>query len=672
MNNINNLLSEGLKNFNKKKYDKAIKVFKKILDIQKNNFQANHALGVCYGALKDHTSSKKFLEIALNINQNHLPTKYNLAISNHETGDFQSALNIYLDLIDKDSKNFRLYLNAGNCYFKLSNYENAISFLNKSLLLNKDQHEPYLIIGIIKKIEKKFDEALNYLLTAGQINQNNFSILYHIAESHYKKNNFQESINYLQKCLSLEQDNKDALSLAAYAHFEMGSHLEGKVFIEKLLLVVEDPVKKELFLQRAAAKIIKFNGYDTDKDYSLAFEYSNLVLKLNPRNYGSLSDRSIAKYYMGDLEGSVIDAIKAYEINPNSFFTLSNLANLYRYIGKYNESEKIIDEFYKLFPEDKSLNFLTSTVNLALNKFDKGWKYYESRWFKDQGAPKDKPKPNFEKPLWSPELGYDTILIWAEQGIGDQMLHGTMLSEFSKKFKKTYLAIDPRLLQIFKETFPEINVFDLFDEISQDFFDYQIPLTSLGQYCRNKVDDFLPQRIAPFGNLIKNNIQSPNSGRKLKCALSWSSSLGMHSKLKTIPLHLFEKILKIEQIDFYNIQYTDEKSEVDEVKKNFDVELYDPPGLDVRNDIRGVINFIGECDFVISCSNTNLHLSGAIGKKTFALIPVAAGRFWYWENNFEGKNLWYPSITIIEQQERYSWEKPMDTLLEMIKKDFYL
>ena len=59
MNNINNLLSEGLKNFNKKKYDKAIKVFKKILDIQKNNFQANHALGVCYGALKDHTSSKK-------------------------------------------------------------------------------------------------------------------------------------------------------------------------------------------------------------------------------------------------------------------------------------------------------------------------------------------------------------------------------------------------------------------------------------------------------------------------------------------------------------------------------------------------------------------------------------------------------------------------------------
>ena len=32
-------------------------------------------------------------------------------------------------------------------------------------------------------------------------------------------------------------------------------------------------------------------------------------------------------------------------------------------------------------------------------------------------------------------------------------------------------------------------------------------------------------------------------------------------------------------------------------------------------------------------------------KKTYLLLPKGAGTIWYWENELNGKNLWYPSIS---------------------------
>ena len=672
MNKTEKLFEKGINHFNKSEYELAKNNFLTVLKIDQNNLKANHALGVCYGAIKDHDNAKKYFEIVLKINKNFTPSLFNLAVSNYELGNYETSSALYQELLKKDPKNYLIYLNLGNCYFKLSEFETATSNFIESINLNKNQIDSYLNIAIIKKIEKNFDEALKWLFNADLLNKNHESILYHLADTYYKKNDFQESIVYLKRIQDLYPKNTDSLLKLALAHFEIDERDSGNDIITNLISDTDDEEKKIHYLQKASAVIIKVNSNDTDKDYSIVLKYSNLVLDRDPNNVISLSDRAIAKYFMGDVPGSILDSEKALELKPNAFSTLSNVATLYRHIGKYAEAELLINKFDQKFIENNSLNFLHATVCLAQNKFKLGWKYYESRWYKDHGAPREKPKPQFIKPEWVPDLGYDSILVWAEQGLGDQILHGTMLNDFSQKFKKTYLAIDPRLLEVFKVSFPEIEVFSLFDEINQDFFDYQIPLTSIGQYCRKSVEDFNYQKNLPYKNLFKDRKKYQGSGQRLKCALSWSSSLGMHSRLKTIPLLSLLKVLQIEEIDFYNIQYTDHKNEINDLEKKYNLKLHNPPNLDVKNDIEGVMNFIHECDFVISCSNTNVHLAGAVGQKTYVLAPIHAGRFWYWNNNHEGKNLWYPSIKIIEQKEKYSWDEPISELIQMIKTDFKL
>ena len=92
----------------------------------------------------------------------------------------------------------------------------------------------------------------------------------------------------------------------------------------------------------------------------------------------------------------------------------------------------------------------------------------------------------------------------------------------------------------------------------------------------------------------------------------------------------------------------------------------DKESVDNFNDINALTTLIDICDFVITVSNTNAHISGALGKKTFLLLPKGKGKLWYWssENN---KSNWYPSIEVIEQSVIGSWESVIHNLTETLK-----
>ena len=81
--------------------------------------------------------------------------------------------------------------------------------------------------------------------------------------------------------------------------------------------------------------------------------------------------------------------------------------------------------------------------------------------------------------------------------------------------------------------------------------------------------------------------------------------------------------------------------------------------IDNTNNLYELAALIESCDVVITISNTTAHIAGALGKKTFLLLPLSGkGRFWYW-SEFNGKNLWYASIKIFSQIKAGDWEHPI-------------
>ena len=123
-------------------------------------------------------------------------------------------------------------------------------------------------------------------------------------------------------------------------------------------------------------------------------------------------------------------------------------------------------------------------------------------------------------------------------------------------------------------------------------------------------------------------LKLPPKQKKFRCALSWQSTNPDTAKAKSINLIDLEDILKIENIEFYSIQYTDVTSEIDEIHNKLGIQIKSIQDLDTKNDLYSVQQLIDSCDFTITVSNSNAHLSAIIGKPTFLLLNNGIGKLW--------------------------------------------
>ena len=671
LNYTNNLFKKSLKNYQNKDYSEAKKNLFEILNLDPTNIQALNFLGVIHGILKEHLYAKECFEKSLNLDPNQNQQKENLSISLYELEEYGEAIKLLNKIPVNQRISYQYYLNLGNCHFKLLNYVDAINNYEKSIRINSSNFQAYLNLGIINKINKDYDSSEVNLVAAFNLNKNNFLINFHLGDLCLQKKNFEPAIIYFKNSLIFDNANIDATEKLGLSYLETGKLDEAKNIFESLLSIDNLSLKERSLVNLSTLELRK-NNDDFYADYTKAFEYAKSALNLNPLNFSALNNIGICYLYRSDFKNSIKNLKKAYDIDPTSLISLKNLSTAYNHIGLFDLAEETIKNLKKYHPNYKKMNMSLATALLSQSNFKEGWEYYEERWFLESGAPTPRDLPTFTKPRWEPEMGYDRILIWGEQGLGDQILHGTILNDFSHKFKEVYLAIDPRLAEIFTQSFPNIKVFGIFDDIKQDIFDYQIPLCSIAKYSRNSLESFLPL-TNPFKKIFDKkerfNFYNPE---KINCAITWKSVKGSKSDFKSMNLIDLKKILKIPDIDFYNIQYTDEEAEIQEIKGKYDINLFKPRDIDTKNDIYNLAHFISCCDFTISISNTNAHLSGAVGTPTYLLLSDAYGKIWYWDNMYEGKNVWYPTVKKFVQKEHRNWEHPVDELFNNLMNEYQL
>ena len=115
-----------------------------------------------------------------------------------------------------------------------------------------------------------------------------------------------------------------------------------------------------------------------------------------------------------------------------------------------------------------------------------------------------------------------------------------------------------------------------------------------------------------------------------------------------------------------DLQYNDTNDEREKFFKNNGIKINKIENIDNLNDIDGLTSLIEMCDFVITVSNTNAHISGALGKETFLLLPKGKAKLWYW-SSLNNRCIWYSSVRIIEQQKIDNWDYSIKKLEKIIE-----
>ena len=289
-----------------------------------------------------------------------------------------------------------------------------------------------------------------------------------------------------------------------------------------------------------------------------------------------------------------------------------------------------------------------------------GWKEYEWRW---QCKDFSSEIRYFPQVLWNgSDLNGKSILVWTEQGVGDQIMFASMLDDLLQMEAKVITDCDIRLIPLFKRAFPKIQIFPRDNPPVQQLLDtnidYQIPIGSLGRWLRSNQNDFkrknqsylqtCPEKTSKLKTKYKKL-----AGNKPLIGISWKSGNQNFGEAKSTSLKFWTSILSRQDCFFINLQYGNVKQEVEEhISNKNDTSIYLDNDIDPLENLDDFAAQIATLDLVISTSNATVHMAGALGEKVWNLLRYMPS--WRWMLN-KRDTLWYPSMKLFRQNRIGDW-----------------
>ena len=356
--------------------------------------------------------------------------------------------------------------------------------------------------------------------------------------------------------------------------------------------------------------------------------------------------------------------LKAINIQPTNKNALDMLGFTWFMEKKFNLALEYFQKAIDIDPHFQRAMYHITAIFFITGKFDIAWKNYMQRY----GVSGCDGSPIGTKiPALTGEINKkNSLLIWTDQGLGDEILQLGIINEFINKYSiKVSVIVTSRLNRIIKRSFPNINFLSTNEakELTTNF-SYQTPAISLSLY--NKRDLSKPCTTKKYLHACENKTKELRnrylniSKNKPLIGISWKSFHSEFGDRKSINLKKFlNKIIDLE-CHFINLQYGDTHEEIDILPPKFTSKLFTDLDVDPINDLDTFASQVDALDLIITTSNTTAHFAGALGKKTLTLVPkIGPGWLWYWFDT-QSHSPWYPRMKILRQNDLGNWDQTLN------------
>jgi tetratricopeptide (TPR) repeat protein len=391
------------------------------------------------------------------------------------------------------------------------------------------------------------------------------------------------------------------------------------------------------------------------------------VLAIEPAHGDALTNRGVALSALRRHAEALDSYEQAIALRPGNAGAYANRGIALSELGRHREALASFERAIAIRPDYVEAHANEGVCRLLTGNFERGWPAYEWRW--PQRAAEFVPAPgsakalltpqNFGKPLWDGAKTPGRVLVWPEQGIGDQILFASMLADAQQR-ARLVLALEPRLHPLFRRSFPKCELAVLADARKAGDFEAQIPLGGLGALFRRSAEDFPgPPKAYLKADARRSAALRRSFGlapRERLCGISWASRQARHGQDKSMALADLLPLFALPGLRFVDLQYGDTAAERSAFNRLAGIDIAHVDAIDNRDDIDGLAALINACDVIVTISNTTAHIAGALGKDVLLMLPASTGRFWYWQAERDD-TLWYPKVRVFRQDTAGDWRK---------------
>lgn len=528
-------------------------------------------------------------------------SQINQAVEFVKNKDYKSAEEIYLKVLESNPNNHIVLSFLGYLYITIKDYDKAEKTFDKAYELSQD-NTIMSGLGLSKFLLQKFEDTVPIYINL---------------------------IKQEPKC-----DYYEKLTLALSTLISTGKQLYLKIAYDYSKDAIKKyPMNKELLLNYSIACI--YTGKFQEGE-----EYCIEVLRMDSKFSRAWNHMGIIQECLYQDEEKAQECYKkAIKYNDTPSYNY-DLGISYSKSGKYALATKYLKKALKKMPENNIILWGLTQNYFTQKKFKEGYKYYlqHTKEEKIQGL----------KNIWDGEEHINsTLFIYSDLAYGDHLMFIRYIPYLKDKFKNIKVFAFPQLIDLFKNSFEGIEFVDYFPE-----YDYSVVLSKLPYYL--KMDfNHIPNSEGYFKVDKEQKIN-----KKLKIGLCWEAgNADIRTTIhRTININEFANLFNSDY-EFYSFQVNPSS---DDYKKYNLIDLGST--FDNFND---TANALKDMDLLISVDTSVANLAGAMGLKTFMLLPYYSD--WRWFDNTE-KTEWYDSVRIFKQSEKNSWQSEINKISDELTK----
>ncbi len=603
---------------------------------------------------------------------------YRQAQTYEQHGLLSEASSIYTVLLQHPCHHAAIWNSYGNLCVRRKLLPEAKEAFLTSLSLHPLQSEIFLRLSIIFKYLGSLDQAVIYSDKILALEPNSPDAYREKGVAFFIAHHFQEALTFFKQSLVLDPNHPRTLSYLTLCQqaaekkeenlaekeipifFEVCRDFGDMCFLNQSFELAIWSYQQALLHDRSSIAVWCNLGcsYLRFRQSENALNCFDQAESLDANNAYILSVKGSALLDCGMLDKALEYYNRSLQLDVSYTDTHIGKSNVFHKLKRWQEAIEILENILAKDPTCIDALWNLSLIQLTLGIFESGWKNYESRIIQSELKFNFKhlPKPK----LTHLEVRDKTIYIYHEQGFGDTIqfarylpllcdLGARVVFEPQFELQELLLGLDKRIHIVTQGS------------IIPDY-DLQTPLLSL-PYVFHTCSETIPSRLKYLTTpLYLQKKWKTILGEKKQFRLGIVSSgkqFHVNDRNRSIPLCFFEPFFNL-PIELHLIHKEIREEDLLWCRKHPKLFLHYPQIFHFSD----TAALIEEMDLIISVDTSVAHLSAALGKPTWILLPYVSDFRWGCDGC---ASPWYPTVRLFRQDEEKDYKKVLTEVMEHLK-----
>jgi tetratricopeptide (TPR) repeat protein len=506
------------------------------------------------------------------------------------------------------------------------------------------QFDALNLLGTVKAQRGQAGEAYRLITAALKINPRaadawvNLGIVLHALKRD------QEALESFDKALALKSGDADALHHRGNALLALGRAQEALAAFDEALALIPRHPQARLNRGLALAALGRHEEAVTDFEAALAISPANPAAHYN---YG------ISLFGLGRYAEAVAAYDRALSIAPDHVKAWNNRGLALQALNRFDAALTSYSKALELQKDYADAHFNQALALLTVGDFRRGFEKYEWRWRRT-----GMPAHGRGRPLWLGEypLQGRTILLHAEQGLGDTIQFARYVPLLARAGAKVVLEVQPQLKALLRQIAGAACVVARGEPLPA--FDVHCPLGSLPLALKTE-----PATIPTEGPYLRTD--NPHIAKwcprlealgRPRVAVAWSGNAQhINDRNRSIPLSHLAPLWSIGSVRFVAVQRDLRSGDAELLAREPRVTQIGTQ-LDDFADTAAVLALV---DLVITVDTSVAHLAGAMGRPVWVLVPFSPD--WRWTLSGDSSR-WYATARLFRQPSLGDWHSVIERL----------